>query len=81
MKKNPQVALFLKNVEKTYKSSDYSTTFTASRVAKEWDNTVELAFGVFFCAKIKHKLNRIHSKLVDKMRQNLEQIAHFPQLK
>ena len=33
------------------KSSDYSNTFTASRVAwvaKEWDNTVELAFGVFF---------------------------------
>ena len=76
--------LLLENVEKTYKSSDYSNTFTASSVAwvaKEWDNTVELAFGIFFCAKIKHKLNRIPSKLVDKMRQNLEQIAHFPQLK
>ena len=50
MKKNHQVALFLKNVEKTYKSSDYSTTFTASRVAwvaKEWDNTEELAFDGF----------------------------------
>ena len=37
-------------VEKTYKSSDYSTTFTASRVAwvsKERDNTKELAFGSF----------------------------------
>ena len=50
--KNHQVALLLKNVEKTYKSSDYSTTFTASRVAwvaKERDNTVELAFGGFLC--------------------------------
>ena len=40
----------LKNVEKTYKSSDFSTTFTASRVvwvAKEQNNTVELAFGGF----------------------------------
>ena len=77
------MALLLKNVQ-TYKSSNFSTTFTASRVAwvaKEWDNTVELTFGGFFCAKIKHKLNRIPSKLVDKMRQNLEQIAHFPQLK
>ena len=35
-------------VEKTYKSSDYSTTFTASRVArvaKERDNAKELGFG------------------------------------
>ena len=40
----------LKNVEKTYKSNDYCTTFTASRVAwvaKEWDNTVKLAIGVY----------------------------------
>ena len=39
--KTHQVALLLKNLEKTYKSSDYSTTFTASRVtrvAKERDN-------------------------------------------
>ena len=52
--KNHQVALLLKNVEKTYKSSDYSTTFTASRVAwvaKEPDNAKELACS-FFCAKI-----------------------------
>ena len=49
MKKIHQVALLLKNVEKTYKSSDFSTTFTALRlawVAKEQNNTVELAFGV-----------------------------------
>ena len=48
-------AIVLKNVEKTYKSSDYSTTFTASRmawVAKEWENTVELAFGVFFALRL-----------------------------
>ena len=41
-----------KMLKKTYKSSDYSTTFTASRVAwvaKERDNTVELAFGGFLC--------------------------------
>ena len=45
-----QVALLLKNLEKTYKSSDYSATFTASRVAqvaKEPDNAKELACGVF----------------------------------
>ena len=45
------VALLLKILENFYKSSDYSTTFTASRVnlvAKEQDNTVEeLAFGEF----------------------------------
>ena len=38
----------LKNVEKTYKSSDYSTTFTALRmawVAKEQDNANELGIG------------------------------------
>jgi hypothetical protein len=42
------VALLLENLEKTYKSSDYSTTFTASKVAwvaKGQDNTEELAFG------------------------------------
>ena len=45
------VALLLKNLEKTYKSSDYSTTFTASRVArvaKERDNAKELGFDSFF---------------------------------
>ena len=39
-------------IEKTYKRRNYSTIFTASRVAwvaKEWDNTVELAFGGFLC--------------------------------
>jgi hypothetical protein len=44
------VALLLENLEKTFKSSDYSTTFTASRVAwvaKERENTEELAFGGF----------------------------------
>ena len=48
--KTHQVALLLKNLEKTYKSSDYSTTFTASRVArvaKEQDIAKELAFGSF----------------------------------
>ena len=48
VKKSPGGAV----VEKTYKSSDYSTTFTASRVArvsKERDNTKELAFGSFLC--------------------------------
>ena len=43
MRKNHQMALFMKNVEKTYKSSYYSITFTASRmawVAKVWNNTV-----------------------------------------
>jgi hypothetical protein len=48
--KNHQVALLLEHLEKTYKSNDYSTTFTASRVAwvaKGWDNTEELAFGSF----------------------------------
>ena len=43
------MALLLKNVQ-TYKSSNFSTTFTASRVAwvaKERDNTVELPFGGF----------------------------------
>ena len=42
------MALLLENLEKTYKSSDYSTTFTASRmawVAKEWDNANELGIG------------------------------------
>ena len=44
----------MKNLEKTYKSSDYSTTFTALRVAwvaKERDNTeeLELAFDGFLC--------------------------------
>ena len=49
MKKNHQMVRRY-CVEKTYESSDFSTTFTASRmawVAKERDNTVELAFGVF----------------------------------
>jgi hypothetical protein len=49
MKKSPGGDL-LENLEKTYKSSDYSTTFTASRVAwvaKGRDNTEELAFGCF----------------------------------
>ena len=44
------MALLLKNLEKSYKSSDYSTTFTASRVArvvKERDSAKELAFGSF----------------------------------
>ena len=51
--KTHQVVLLLKNLEKTYKSSDYATTFTASRVArvarvaKEQDNAKELAFGSF----------------------------------
>jgi hypothetical protein len=48
--KNHQVALLLKNVEKTYKSSDFSTTFTASRVAwvaKGRDNNEKLEFGCF----------------------------------
>ena len=48
--KTHQVALLLKNLEKTYKSSDCSTTFTASRmarVAKEWDNAKVFAFGGF----------------------------------
>ena len=48
--KMKKVALLLKNVEKTYKSSDFSTTFTASRVAwvaKGRDNTEELALGGF----------------------------------
>ena len=38
----------LKNLEKTYGISDYSTTFTASRVtrvAKEQDNANELGIG------------------------------------
>ena len=55
----------LKILEFFYKSSDYSTTFTASRAArvtKERDNTVELVFGVF-CAKIKPKLNRIQKTI------------------
>ena len=41
--------ILLKHLEKTYKSSDYSTTFTASRmawVAKERDNAKKFAFGV-----------------------------------
>ena len=44
------MALLLKNQEKSYKSSDYSTTYTASRVArvaKEQDIAKELAFGSF----------------------------------
>ena len=52
IKKNHQMVLLLKNVEKTYKNSDYSTTFTASMVAwvaKEPDNIKELACGVFLC--------------------------------
>jgi hypothetical protein len=32
-------------------------------VAKEWKNTVELAFGGFFCAKIKPKLKRIQKTI------------------
>jgi hypothetical protein len=45
-----QVALLLVNLEKTFKSSDYSTTFTASRVAwmaKGREITEEFAFGGF----------------------------------
>ena len=49
LKKISQVALLLIFLEKTYKSSDYSTTFIASRMAwlaKERDNAKKFAFGV-----------------------------------
>jgi hypothetical protein len=49
IEKNHQVALLLKNLEKTYKSSNISTTFTRMAwVTKEQDITKVLGFGRFF---------------------------------
>ena len=55
------MALLLKNLEKTCKSSNHSTTFTASRialVAKERDNAKVFAV-CDFCAKIEPKIEKI----------------------